>query len=313
MCLLPASVWSCGPREYERMQFTEVHVGMPVRITLYAPNEEAARAAARVAYSRIAVLENAMSDYRLQGELRAVESGAPEWVLVSADLFDVLVRALEIASASDGAFDPTVAPLVSLWRQARTDGKMPASHALDSARALVGWNNLQVDHERRSVRLTRAGMRIDLGGIAKGYILQSALIAMRGENISSAMIEAGGDIVVGDAPPKREGWNVEIAAAPQSAENRVRDSLFLARAASLINAALATSGPAEQNVQINGVRYSHVVDPRTGLGLTTSWTAHVIARDGATADAVATALTVLGPARMDGFLAQYPGVIAILR
>ena len=136
-------------------------------------------------------------------------------------------------------------------------------------------------------------MRLDLGGIAKGYILQQALGAMVPLGVTQALVEAGGDIVVGDAPPGRDGWRIDVAGS---------DAVFAARAARLTNAALATSGPTAQFVEIDGVRYSHVVDPRTGMGLTNGVTARVIARDGATADALATALTVAGPSR--AFLAS---------
>jgi thiamine biosynthesis lipoprotein len=130
-------------------------------------------------------------------------------------------------------------------------------------------------------------MRLDLGAIAKGFILQDALRTLRERGLRSALLEAGGDIVVGDAPPGRDGWLIDAPGA---------DPAFAARAAALVNAALATSGPAAQSVQLDGVRYSHVIDPRSGLGLTNGITARVIARDAATADALATAYSVLGRA-----------------
>ena len=142
-------------------------------------------------------------------------------------------------------------------------------------------------------------MRLDLGGIAKGYILEEALHTLRSAGVRRALIEAGGDIVVGDAPPDRDGWRIDVTGA---------DREFAARAAKLTNAALATSGPTAQFVEIDGVRYSHVVDPRTGVGLTNHVTAHVIARDGATADALATALTVARAGDVPRLLSRFPGV-----
>jgi thiamine biosynthesis lipoprotein len=145
-------------------------------------------------------------------------------------------------------------------------------------------------------------MRLDLGGIAKGYILQEALHVLRSTGVTRALVESGGDIVVGDAPPGRAGWRIDVPGA---------DAAFAARAATLSNAALSTSGPTAQFVQIDGVRYSHVVDPRTGVGLTNGITAHVIASDGATADALSTALTVLGPDAAGPILAGFPGVTSV--
>jgi thiamine biosynthesis lipoprotein len=275
-------------------------MGVPVRLVLHAPTRDAAEAAARDAFGRIAELDRMMSDYRPDSELKALErSRGP--VRVSPELLAVLSRAVEIARATDGAFDPTVGPLVALWREARTARRLPDPAALASTRQRVGWRHLEIDRESSTVRLAIADMRLDLGGIAKGYILQDALQVLRSRGVTSALVEAGGDIVVGDGPPDRAGWRIDVPGA---------DSAFATRAAHLTNAALSTSGPAAQFVGINGVRYSHVVDPRTGLGLTNGLTAHVIAPDGATADALSTALTVLGPEGAAGVLPGFPEVMA---
>lgn len=286
-----------------RHEFTQVHMGLPVRIVLHAASEVEARAAATAAFDRIAALDRMMSDYRDDSELRAVERRAGAWAPVSPELFDVLTRAVGIARATEGAFDPTVGPLVAVWREARRIGRLPAPAALQRARALVGWRHLALDPDARAVRLAHPGMRLDLGGIAKGYILQKAMRTLGDHGVTRALVEAGGDIVVGDAPPGREGWRIDVPGAPDA---------LTARAASLTHAALATSGPAAQFVDIDGVRYSHTIDPRSGLALTTPFTARVIAAEGATADALATALTVLGPDAVPGIAARFPGVAAAI-
>jgi thiamine biosynthesis lipoprotein len=278
-------------------------MGLAVRIVLYAAHERPAREAARAAFARIEALDQIMSDYRADSELRRLERRSGEWVPASTELFDVLERAVAIAHATDGAFDPSVGPLVALWREARTSGRMPPRAALDAAHARVGWRHIELDAMRRTVRLGMPDMRLDLGGIAKGYILQNALRTLRSHGISRALLEAGGDIVVGDAPPGREGWTIETPLA---------DKVFRRRAARLTNAALATSGPTAQFVEIDGTRYSHVIDPHSGLGITNQFIACVIAEDAATADALATALTILGPDRATALLARYPNVAASL-
>lgn len=275
-------------------------MGMPVRIAVYAQDERAASAAARAAFAHIASLEDRMSDYRVDSEVRRLELRPREWVPVSAPLYDVLARAIEIAQASDGAFDPTVGPLVQLWREARRTGRLPSRAAIQSARERVCWRYLSIDSSRR-VRLDRAGMRLDLGGIAKGYILQSAVDLLRTRGVKHVMIEAGGDIVVGDPPPGRRGWRIETPGA---------DTTIRALAGQLARASISTSGPSEQFIEIDGVRYSHVIDPRTGDALTRPLHATVIASDGATADALSTALTVLDASRHAAFLARFPGVAA---
>jgi FAD:protein FMN transferase len=276
-------------------------MGVPVRIRLYAADESLAQTAARAAYARIAALDQMMSDYRPDSELRSVEQGGAHWTVVSAELFAVVSLAVEIARASAGAFDPTIGPLVALWRQARNDRRRPERAALEAARARVGWQHIDLDRARRAVRLRQPDMRLDLGGIAKGYILQEAVRTLRAHSISCALVEGGGDIVVGDAPPGRDGWQIEADGA---------DAAFRARAGRLTNRALSTSGHTAQFVEIDGVRYSHVIDPRTGLGLTNLIVARVIAEDAATADALSTALTVVGPDRAATLLAKFPEVVA---
>ena len=282
-------------------------MGMPVRIVLYARDEAAAIRAATAAFARIASLDRAMSDYRPDSEIRDLSRLSPAPVIVSQDVFRVVARAIAIARDTDGAFDPTVAPLVALWRDARTTGRLPARAAIDAARARTGWRRVELDAARSSIRLPDPGMRIDLGGIAKGDILQAALTTLRDAGVGVALVDAGGDIVAGDAPPGQAGWRIAVpettseVVLPVGTQNDLRGRFVY-----IANAALATSGPAAQFVQIDGVRYSHVVDPRTGWALTTSVTAHVIAADGATADALATAATVAGARGIDAIRARFP-------
>ena len=287
-----------------RHEFSELHMGLEVRIVLYAPDEARARMAAQAAFVRIAGLEDIMSDYRPKSEMRLLERRVGEWSQVSSDLFRVLTRAVEIAEATGGAFDPTVAPLVVLWREARRVGRLPRDVLLDSARALVGWRRIALDTAGRRVRLSGVGTRLDLGGIAKGDIVQQAVITLRAHGVASALVEAGGDIAVGDAPPGQPGWRIDAPAG---------DSVVRARASALANAVISTSGPGAQFVEIGGMRYSHVVDPRTGIGLTSGAQATVIAADGALADALSTALTVIDSEGARRVLAKYTGVTASVK
>jgi len=280
-------------------------MGLPVRIVLYAPAKDAAVRAATAAYERIAALDREMSDYRPDSAIHAIAARAPEAVVVSRDLFGVVSRAIEIAEATGGAFDPTIAPVVSLWRDARLTRRLPDPAALARGRALVDWRSIELDAARSTIRLPTAGQRLDLGGIAKGYILRAALDVLRAGGVRAAMIEAGGDVVVSDAPPGRQGWRIEIPGGV-GAVGAVVDTSFVARASALTNAAIASSGPAAQFVEIGGVRYSHVIDPRTGQALTSDVTAHVIASDAGTADALATAATIVGPAGLADLRARFP-------
>jgi len=280
-----------------RRQYAELHMGVAARIVLYAPDDATARRAARAAYARMAELEDVMSDYRPESEVRRLAARAGAAIPVSGDLFVVLARAVDLWRRSDGAFDATVGPFVELWRAARRTGRLPPRAGLDAAARRVGSDKVHLDSVARTVRLDAPGMRIDLGGIAKGYILDRALDALRAQGVTRALLEAGGDIVLGDAPPGRRGWRIAL---PEG------DTI-------LANHAVSTSGDTEQFVIIGGVRYSHVIDPRTGMGLTSRREATVVAPDGVTADGLATALTVLDDERGARLLHSFPQAAARLR
>jgi len=286
-------------QSWPRWTFAEVHMGMPVRLTFHGPDERAARKAAAATFERIAALDRELSDYRPDSELNAINARAGEWVRVSPDLVSVLDVAQRMARLTAGAFDPTVGPLVSLWRDARRESTMPPPEATASARALVAWRHLEIDRRGRRVRLATPGMRLDLGGIAKGYVLDEALATLADAGITRVLVEAGGDIVAGDPPPGEQGWKVNVPGA---------DDEFAARAAVLARQALATSGGTSQFVEVDGVRYSHVVNPSTGLGLTRAAVVHVLAPDGATADALATAIGVVGLDCAGSILREFPDV-----
>jgi thiamine biosynthesis lipoprotein len=179
---------------------------------------------------------------------------------------------------------------VQLWRRARRTGELPAAQQLARARGLTGYRKLHLDGQARSVRLERIGMRLDLGGIAKGFAADEAIAVLKRHGINSALVAAGGDIAVSGPPPGAAGWLIAIA-PPGSSERPPRQHLLLRAAA------VSTSGDAEQYVEVSGVRYSHVVDPRTGLGVVGHSSVTVVAPDGTTSDALATAASVLGPGR----------------
>jgi len=253
----------------------------------------------------MAMLEDVFSDYRAHSEIRRLSETAHERPApVSPELFRVLAAATDLARRTDGAFDVTAGPFVALWRDARRSGALPDSTDLALARARVGWTAVQLDAAELTVRLALAGMAIDLGGIAKGYILDEAMVELTRRGIHSALIEAGGDLLVSGAPPGRAGWQIAIPNAPPD---------LAAAASALTFAAVATSGDTKQYMDVDGVRYSHVLDPRTGMALTSRALATVIAPDGMTADSYATALTVLTKDEGLALLAERPDLRAFVR
>lgn len=285
-----------------RYESTRICMGVKARMVVYAPDWPAAERAMGHAFDAIAALDASMSDYRTDSEVSALAAnagGSP--VRVSPDLFRVLKRAREIAAMSDGAFDPTAGPLSVLWREARRRGEMPGQAEIGSARALVGWRGLELDERASTARLARAGMRIDLGGIAKGFAAQRAVETLKAEGIRSCLAALAGDACVGAAPPGQPGWIVEQGVGPPPH-----------RMLRLVDACVSTSGDSEQYLQVGGTRYSHIIDPRTGLGVTSNAWASVVADRGADADALATAACVLGAVPGAELIRRVPGASAMI-
>ena len=230
-------------------------------------------------------------------------SGQGKEVAVSDDLWKVLRRAQDLAERSDGAFDVTVGPCVNLWRKARREKKMPDPALLEKVRQAVGYSHVRLNPKRQSVQLLVPDMRLDLGGIAKGYAVDEALKVLRALGISAALVAGGGDMVVGDPPPGKKGWRVELA--PLDAPNAPP-----ARFVRLSHGAIATSGDLFQKLEIDGKRFSHIVDPRTGIGLTDHSLVSVIATDCITADSLTKVVSVLGPEKGIRFIEEIPKAAA---
>jgi FAD:protein FMN transferase len=296
------------PRAAERLarfEFEETHMASPFKIVLYSMDEASARRASRAAYDRIAALNTILSDYDPESELSrlARNAGGPP-VPVSTDLFDVLERSKTIYDKSSGAFDVTIAPVGRLWRRARRDRKLPDPGRLAEARLLVGSNQMALDPRARTIELKKPGMKLDVGGIAKGYAAQEALKVLKGAGVSRALVAGSGDIVVGDPPVGERGWKVAIAPLEPGKSSPHRVLL-------LSNAAVSTAGDAERYVVIDGHRYSHIIDPATGFGVEDRASVTVVAPDGATADALETTVYILGPQRGLKLVDDTPGAAAI--
>lgn len=290
---------------WERYEFTQLEMAIPVRIVLYASTETDAIRGAQAVYANFNRLNSVFSDYDPQSELRQMtaRSGPGQPVAVSADLFEVLRRAQEISEATDGAFDVTVAPLVRLWRRSKRQRELPSPQRLAEAKALVGYRNVRLDPERRTVELSIPGVQIDLGGIATGYAVDQSLEILRKMGFNQAMIDASGDVGALDPPPGQPGWRIGVVALDPT--EKPSEYLWLA------NASLTTSGDAFQYVLIDGHRYSHIVDPKTGLGLTNHSVVTVIAPTTLLADAWATAFSVLGPKQGLAQAERLPGVAVL--
>jgi FAD:protein FMN transferase len=274
-----------------RLELSEPHMGTQVRIVVYADadNEAPAREAMRAAFDRVAALDRTLSDYQSTSELMQLCARAGQGpVPISPDLFAVLDAAQTLAQRTGGAFDVTAGPATRLWRRARRLSELPAADRVAEAHALTGYRHLTLDPQARTATLAKAGMSLDVGGLAKGYAADEAISLLTAHGLTRALVALGGDIVVSGPPPGRQGWTIDVASLDVPGAPR-------AHALLLRDAAVSTAGDAEQWLSSNGIRYSHILDPRTGWPMTSRSSTTVIARRGLDADSLDTAIAVLGP------------------
>jgi thiamine biosynthesis lipoprotein len=290
----------------QRFEDFQPHMGTMFRIALYAPDIPAAKEGFRAAFEEIRRLDEALSDYREDSELnRLCRASAGRPVPLSDALFEALSTGEAIAAKTGGAFDVTLGPAIRLWRKARNERRLPGEAERQNALSRCGYRKLQLDEAARTATLAESGMQLDLGGIAKGLAADRALAVLEKNGLRSALVAAGGDVRTGAAPAGEPGWKVGVRGLDKFGGG-------YSRVLTLAHAAVSTSGDAEQFAEIGGVRYSHIVDPRTGLGLRERLSATVLASTGVRADALATAASVLGAERGLEFLEAEPEAEGLL-
>ena len=279
-----------------------------MRIELFAQTTQQAQSLARAAFDRVHVLEDVLSDYRATSQVGrlATDSGRP--IPISRELYDALERSIRISCATNGCFDATIGASSQLWRQARKDGLVPSEDAIARANAMGGWRfvelNSSANQQGSTLTFLRPGIRLDFGAIGKGIAAQAALETLRTLGTTVAMCSLAGDIACGDAPIGSDGWMIDV----ESGIEGVPSCRLILR-----NQCVSTSGDESQHLDANGIRYSHVIDPRTGHAVTRRIAATVVCRDGAIADALATALCVGGPELLAHVsdLHNTPGAVSI--
>lgn len=283
----------CGaadePKPLRRFDFERIEMGVDFRIRLYACDQRVANDAATAAFDRVRELNSKLSDYNASSEVRQLCEKPPrQWHTVSRDLHVVLLHASRLSSGTNGAFDVTVGHYTKLWRRARRRKMLPEASQLAELAKRTGHRLLRVDSQKPRVWMDTEGLRIDLGGIAKGYAVDEALKSLRACGIERAYVDGSGDIAVGMPPPGKAKWRIEIAALRETEDSEPVSI-------EIVNCAVATSGDAFQAVEIAGRRYSHIVDPRTGTPLSTPSSVTIVAPDGMQADCLASAVSVMGP------------------
>lgn len=307
--LLPllATVGACReapPPALVRVRDVQRPMGTYMAITVHAPDEAAGRRAIGAAFARVKEVEAAISTWRTASDASKLnrEAGG-EPVAIAPDLAGLLKRAAAVSAETEGAFDVTVGPLMRLGRRTWRRGRRPTQEELAEAMAHVGYRDVELSADGKRARLAKAGTRLDFGAIGKGYIVDQAIGALRRAGIQVALVDAGGDLYALATPPGRAGWLIGVRDPDRPDEVQI-----LKHRLQVHDCAVATSGDYEQFVVIDGRRYSHILDPRTGQPVEHMSSVTVLAPDAATADAYATAFSVLGPKAAVDFAEKRPGV-----
>ena len=292
-----------GDEGWARHEFRHRSMGVEGRVVVWGRDPAAARSAADAAFAEVDRLDAIFSDWRDDSELnRLCERAGLGPVEVSADLYDVLLQASILSRATGGAFDVTVGPLTRLWRRARADGVPPRDDEVGSALALVGWSRVRFGGGgARSVELLMPGMRLDLGGIAKGLAARRAVAVLTARGHPRCLVELGGDLAVGAPPVGASRWVVEAGCG---------DGALPPARYALVHESLSTSGDTAQAFEHEGVRYSHVVDPRSGRALRHHRCAVVIGGSGGAVDALASVASLVEPRKLQSLVTRFgPGTL----
>ena len=291
LCILLASSPSIAQTNSDDPTAFEVtfpSMGTLVSLKTFAADSTAVEAAFQATRAEIDRLAFIFTDYDEESETRKLteDDRIGTWQKVSPELWEVLTVADDWHRQSEGAFDVSVGRLSLLWRSARSKKRIPTQEQIDDALRYCGWKHVELDPEIRSVRIQLKGLRLDFGAVAKGYIIESAYQFLAKRGYPSSLVRAGGDLRCGTPPPGRDGWRIEIENVDDMQKQR---SGYL-----IANAAISSSGDRFQFIEIDGKRRSHVIDPRTGLGVEGPMLVTVIADNATIADTADTTICVMG-------------------
>jgi len=301
------------PRDPVRLDsgYREV-MGTFARIIAIAADSKTAKKSIEAAFAEIRKVDELMSDYKSDSQISRINrDGFGQAVPVSQSTFHVLQRSIKFSKLSEGAFDITIGPVVDLWRSSAEANSIPTPAELRLARSKVGYEKIILDANELTVRLAVDGMRLDLGGIAKGYAIDRAVEAMQQHAAIGAMVDIGGDIRCFGTPPKgRDKWLIGL-----QDPNVAPDDISTANTLLVLNvtdAAVATSGGYRRFTLIEGKKYGHIFDTKTACSSDELTSVTIISKDALTADALATSVSVMGPEKGLALIEKIPQTEAIL-
>ncbi len=273
--------------QLKKYSYTQPKMGSSFTIIFYTDDALFAETLAARCFLLVDHYNMIFSDYDNNSELsKLCLTAGSGYQPVSQPIMELLAEAEKAWQLSQGTYDVTAGPVVKCWREARKEKKIPAGVVLQQKMALTGFDKIRLNPAEQSVCLPLKGMELDFGGIAKGYIAKKVLELLAAEGITQALADAGGDMVMSNPPPGKDGWTIGITIPEQT-------PLLLPKKLAVSNAAVATSGDAYQYMVHDGKKYSHIIDPRTGYGITHQKNVTVVSPDATTADWLATACSIL--------------------
>lgn len=293
--MTPATLLAVALTASQRHAFTEIHMGVPVRVVICAEDPKAAADAARGAFDIVHAWDQALSDWSPTSDAMRLPSRAGETTTVRGRLALTLTASAQWHERTAGAFDAAMGPMIRLWRDAVRRNAWPTDEEIAVARAASGWAGLRWDATGSSVTMLRDGVRLDFGGIGQGLAADEALQSLQASGFTRAMIDVSGDIAIGDPPPGETGWRIEIEPA---FDGQAPETLLLSRCG------VSCSGDRGQPRSVGGRPISHIVDPADGRPVAVPRQAVVIAPTATAADTLATAMCVLPPDRCASLVAQ---------
>lgn len=297
-----AGMWAApSPVVLKRSQ---MHMGTLVTITAVSSDNDVGNRAMRAAFDEIKRLEQLLSTWRPDSELSHVNAEAGRRpVQVSQETLEVVVRSIDMAQLTNGGFNIAVGPAIDIWSV--TEGQhIPDERELQHLKPLIDWTSIQTDKEARTIYLPRKGMRIDIGGIGKGYAADRAAERMKREGATGGVVALSGDIKTFGVLPDRQGFSVGV--------KHPREEGALIAVIDLKDEAISTAGDYERFFERDGIRYHHILDPQTLHPARACQSVTVIAKEGTMADGLDTGIFVLGPERGMDLVERLPDIEAII-
>ena len=270
-----------------KFSYSEMKMGSAFNLIIVSADSNKANHLAQKSYELVDSLSHIFSNYDSSSELSKINASAGLLPYkMSRAMLDLVQKSQYAYIQSKGAYDISIGPLSSLWRKARKAKLFPEASTVLATKKLVGFAQIKINKRLGTIFLPNANMQLDFGGIAKGYIAQWVINFLKANGIQQALVDAGGDIVMSGAPLNQQGWLIGVN-LPETTDQLLNKKLQLS------NCSVATSGDVYQFIEYKGVKYSHIINPLTGYGVTNLRNVTIVAKTGATADWLATACSIL--------------------